>query len=39
VAFVEWPDVAEAELAGLARVAARVLLEHGGGDLREVVIS
>jgi tRNA threonylcarbamoyladenosine biosynthesis protein TsaE len=39
VAFVEWPDVAEAELAGLARVAARVRLEHGGGDLRQVVIS
>jgi tRNA threonylcarbamoyladenosine biosynthesis protein TsaE len=38
VAFVEWPDAARAELAGHARIAARVTLEHAGGDLRRVVI-
>ena len=38
VAFVEWPDAAQAELAGQARIAARVTLEHAGGDLRRVVI-
>jgi tRNA threonylcarbamoyladenosine biosynthesis protein TsaE len=38
VAFVEWPDAARDELAGQARIAARVTLEHGGGDLRRVVI-
>jgi tRNA threonylcarbamoyladenosine biosynthesis protein TsaE len=35
VAFVEWPDVAEPELGG---VAARVLLEHAGGDRRRVTV-
>ncbi len=38
IAFVEWPAVAEQELAELGHVAARVRLEHGGGDEREVVI-
>jgi tRNA threonylcarbamoyladenosine biosynthesis protein TsaE len=37
VAFVEWPEVAGAEPAGV-RVAARVRLEHRGGDRRRVVI-
>ena len=36
VAFVEWPGVAE---PALERVAARVLLEHAGGDRRRVTLS
>jgi tRNA threonylcarbamoyladenosine biosynthesis protein TsaE len=40
VAFVEWPEIAEPELvrATGVRVAARVLLEHRGGDRRRVVV-
>ncbi|MGH2876262.1 MAG: tRNA (adenosine(37)-N6)-threonylcarbamoyltransferase complex ATPase subunit type 1 TsaE [Solirubrobacteraceae bacterium] len=38
VAFVEWPAAGEGELAALARVAARVRLEHAGGDRRLVVL-
>jgi tRNA threonylcarbamoyladenosine biosynthesis protein TsaE len=40
VAFVEWPEIAEPELvrAPGVRVAARVLLEHRGGDRRRVVV-
>jgi tRNA threonylcarbamoyladenosine biosynthesis protein TsaE len=37
VAFVEWPGIAEGE-PGLARVAARVLLEHAGGDSRTITV-
>lgn len=36
IAFVEWPQGAEAELAALARIAWRVTLEHLGGDRRGV---
>ena len=36
VAFVEWPAVAE---PSLERVAARVLLEHLGGDRRRITIA
>ncbi len=36
IAFVEWPEVAGAELG--ARVAARVTLAHAGGDRRTVEI-
>lgn len=39
VAFVEWPDVAERELAGLGRIAARVRLEHAGADRRRVSVA
>jgi tRNA threonylcarbamoyladenosine biosynthesis protein TsaE len=39
VAFVEWPAVGERALSELGHVAARVHLEHGGGDEREVVIA
>lgn len=39
VAFVEWPGVAEAELAGLGRIAARVRLEHDGDDRRRVTVA
>ena len=35
VVFVEWPDAGEPELE---RVAARVLLEHLGGDRRRITI-
>jgi len=35
IAFVEWPEVAEAELEP---VAAHVRLAHAGGDAREVVV-
>ena len=36
VGFVEWPEVAE---TALERVAARVLLEHAGGDRRRITVS
>jgi tRNA threonylcarbamoyladenosine biosynthesis protein TsaE len=36
VGFVEWPEVAE---PALERVAARVLLEHAGGDRRRITVS
>jgi tRNA threonylcarbamoyladenosine biosynthesis protein TsaE len=35
IAFVEWPGIAE---PAIDRVAARVTLEHRGGDLRVVTI-
>jgi tRNA threonylcarbamoyladenosine biosynthesis protein TsaE len=35
VAFVEWPEIAEAELD---RVAVRVTLAHAGGDARTITI-
>jgi tRNA threonylcarbamoyladenosine biosynthesis protein TsaE len=38
ITFVEWPEGAEAELGNLGRVAYRIRLLHGGGDLREVEI-
>ena len=37
VAFVEWPEQAAGDL-GAVRVAARVRLEHLGGDRRRVII-
>jgi tRNA threonylcarbamoyladenosine biosynthesis protein TsaE len=36
IAFVEWPEGGEAQLAALGRIAARVRLEHAGGDRRRV---
>jgi tRNA threonylcarbamoyladenosine biosynthesis protein TsaE len=36
VGFVEWPAVAEPALDG---VAARVLLEHEGGDRRRITVA
>jgi tRNA threonylcarbamoyladenosine biosynthesis protein TsaE len=36
IGFVEWPEIAEP--AGL-RVAARVRLEHAGGDRRRITVS
>jgi tRNA threonylcarbamoyladenosine biosynthesis protein TsaE len=38
IAFVEWPGGATARIAGLAHVAARVLIEHAGGDARTLTI-
>jgi tRNA threonylcarbamoyladenosine biosynthesis protein TsaE len=38
VAFVEWPGGAVARIAGLAHVAARVVIEHRGGDRRTLTI-
>jgi tRNA threonylcarbamoyladenosine biosynthesis protein TsaE len=39
IAFVEWPEVGEHELAGLGRIAVRVVIEHAGGDRRDVRIA
>jgi tRNA threonylcarbamoyladenosine biosynthesis protein TsaE len=36
VGFIEWPAVAE---PSLERVAARVLLEHAGGDRRRITVA
>jgi tRNA threonylcarbamoyladenosine biosynthesis protein TsaE len=36
ITFVEWPHGVEEAAAGLARVAARVRIEHAGGDRRKV---
>ncbi len=38
IGFVEWPGVAEPDLAGAGRIAARVILEHSGGDARVLKI-
>jgi tRNA threonylcarbamoyladenosine biosynthesis protein TsaE len=38
IAFVEWPQGGESTVAGFARIAARVRLEHAGGDSRLVSV-
>jgi tRNA threonylcarbamoyladenosine biosynthesis protein TsaE len=38
IAFVEWPNDEEDAIAGFAKVAARVSLEHSGGDSRTIRI-
>lgn len=38
IAFVEWPRGGEQTVAGFARIAARVRLEHAGGDSRLVSV-
>ena len=38
IAFVEWPREGVSRIAGLARVAARVVIEHAGEDRRVVTI-
>ena len=38
IAFVEWPGGAVARIAWLSHVAARVLIEHAGGDERTVTV-
>jgi tRNA threonylcarbamoyladenosine biosynthesis protein TsaE len=39
ISFVEWPRDEEPALAGLGRIAARVSLEHAGGDRRHILVS
>jgi tRNA threonylcarbamoyladenosine biosynthesis protein TsaE len=38
IAFVEWPSRGEPTVAAFARIVARVLIEHAGGDHRTVTI-
>ncbi|MGP0052389.1 MAG: tRNA (adenosine(37)-N6)-threonylcarbamoyltransferase complex ATPase subunit type 1 TsaE [Solirubrobacteraceae bacterium] len=38
IAFVEWAGDHAPELAALARIAARVTLEHAGGDRRVISV-
>jgi len=38
IAFIEWPSHGERELGALGRIAARVQIEHAGGDERLVTI-
>jgi tRNA threonylcarbamoyladenosine biosynthesis protein TsaE len=38
IAFIEWPSHGGDGLAGVGRVAARVRIEHAGGDTRRVEI-
>ena len=38
IAFVEWPGEASRRLVWLSHVAARVLIEHAGGEHRIVTI-
>jgi tRNA threonylcarbamoyladenosine biosynthesis protein TsaE len=38
ITFVEWPRGEEDSIAGLARIAARVRIDHAGGDVRVVSI-
>jgi tRNA threonylcarbamoyladenosine biosynthesis protein TsaE len=38
IAFVEWPQGAQPEIAGFARIAAHVRIEHDGGERRVVDI-
>jgi tRNA threonylcarbamoyladenosine biosynthesis protein TsaE len=39
IAFVEWPAIAEGEIGLGGRVAARVTLEHAGGDARRITVT
>src|SRR5437588_4403138 len=38
ITFVEWPARGGAEVAALGRIAARVRIEHAGGDRRAITI-
>ncbi|HUZ29678.1 MAG TPA: tRNA (adenosine(37)-N6)-threonylcarbamoyltransferase complex ATPase subunit type 1 TsaE [Solirubrobacteraceae bacterium] len=38
ITFVEWPAVAEGELAGLGKIAARVRIQHAGEDRRIICV-
>ena len=38
ITFVEWPKGEERAISGPARIAARVRIDHAGGDVRFVVI-
>ena len=39
IAFVEWPQGGERTVAGFARIAARVRMEHAGGENRLVSVA
>jgi tRNA threonylcarbamoyladenosine biosynthesis protein TsaE len=39
IAFVEWPAAGESDVAALGHIAARVHLEHAGGDRRRLTIA
>jgi tRNA threonylcarbamoyladenosine biosynthesis protein TsaE len=39
ITFIEWPEAAEGELDGVVREAARVRIEHAGGDRRVVELA
>jgi tRNA threonylcarbamoyladenosine biosynthesis protein TsaE len=38
IAFVEWPRGEQPEIASFGRIAARVNIEHAGGDRRRVSV-
>jgi tRNA threonylcarbamoyladenosine biosynthesis protein TsaE len=38
ISFVEWPSHGEGVVTALGRIAARVVIEHAGGDERRVTI-
>ena len=38
ITFVEWPAHGESEIAALGRIAARITIEHAGGDSRTITI-
>jgi tRNA threonylcarbamoyladenosine biosynthesis protein TsaE len=38
ITFVEWPAVGEGELDALGTIAARVRIEHAGGDRRIICV-
>jgi tRNA threonylcarbamoyladenosine biosynthesis protein TsaE len=38
ISFVEWPGAGVQELSARAHVAARVRMEHAGGDRRQVIV-
>jgi tRNA threonylcarbamoyladenosine biosynthesis protein TsaE len=38
ISFVEWPQGGEQTVAGFARIAVRVRLEHAGADRRLVIV-
>jgi tRNA threonylcarbamoyladenosine biosynthesis protein TsaE len=39
IAFVEWPRDGDLDIAGIDRIAARVRIEHRGGDHRSVEVA
>ncbi len=38
IAFVEWPPEGEEQLSMAPRIAARVQIEHAGGDCRRITV-
>ena len=38
ITFVEWPAVGEGQVAALGKIAARVRIEHAGGDRRIICV-